>query len=160
MNTQTQTQHAHTPTCVQPDLSITLYLSSSICTQQNLCTVWFVHNSTCPVLFVHSKTCVQSDLSIILPVLFYLYTAKPVYTGVALTFEKLRIANAQHGKNCVSSPAAKTTISTDLPKICPGHDRAGLQTAHRPFWLRHQQYVGTSTPSPRCDGEGRGEGAG
>ena len=51
--------------------------------------------------------------------------------GVALTFEKLRIANAQHGKNCVSSPAAKTTISTDLPKIC--HNRAGLQTAHRPF---------------------------
>ena len=38
-------------------------------------------------------------------------------TGVALTFEKLRIANAQHGKNCVSSPAAKATISTDLPKI-------------------------------------------
>ena len=37
--------------------------------------------------------------------------------GVALTFEKLRIANAQHGKNCVSSPAAKATISTDLPKI-------------------------------------------
>ena len=37
--------------------------------------------------------------------------------GVALTFEKLRIANAQHGKNCVSSPAAKVTISTDLPKI-------------------------------------------
>ena len=33
--------------------------------------------------------------------------------GVALTFEKLRIANAQHGKNCVSSPAAKTRISTD-----------------------------------------------
>ena len=38
-------------------------------------------------------------------------------TRVALTFEKLRIANAQHGKNCVSSPAAKATISTDLPKI-------------------------------------------
>ena len=38
-------------------------------------------------------------------------------SGVALTFEKLRIANAQHGKNCVSSPAAKATISTDLPKI-------------------------------------------
>ena len=38
-------------------------------------------------------------------------------TGVALTFEKLRIAKAQHGKNCVSSPAAKATISTDLPKI-------------------------------------------
>ena len=37
--------------------------------------------------------------------------------GVALTFEKLCIANAQHGKNCVSSPAAKATISTDLPKI-------------------------------------------
>ena len=37
--------------------------------------------------------------------------------GVALTFEKLRIANAQHGNNCVSSPAAKATISTDLPKI-------------------------------------------
>ena len=37
--------------------------------------------------------------------------------GVALTFEKLRIASAQHGKNCVSSPAAKATISTDLPKI-------------------------------------------
>ena len=51
--------------------------------------------------------------------------------GVSLTFEKLPIANAQHGKNCVSSLAAKTTISTDLPKIC--HDRAGLQTAHRPF---------------------------
>ena len=45
--------------------------------------------------------------------LHYIYT----YTGVALTFEKLRIANAQHGKNCVSSPAAKATISTDLPKI-------------------------------------------
>ena len=55
------------------------------------------------------------------------------FAGVALTFEKLRIANAQHGKNCVSSRAAKTTISTDLPKICPGHDRAGLQTVHRPF---------------------------
>ena len=55
------------------------------------------------------------------------------FPGVALTFEKLRIANAQHGKNCISSPAAKTTISTDLPKICSGHDRAGLQTAHRPF---------------------------
>ena len=54
-------------------------------------------------------------------------------TGIALTFEKLRIANAQHGKNCVSSPAAKTTISTNLPKICPGHNRAGSQTAHRPF---------------------------
>ena len=81
-------------------------------------------------------------------------------SGVALTFEKLRISNAQHGKNCVSSPAAKTTISTDLPKICPGHDRAGLHTAHRPFWLRHQQYVGTSIPSPGWDGEGRGEGAG
>ena len=38
-------------------------------------------------------------------------------SGVALTFEKLRIANAQHGKNCVSSPATKATISTDLPKI-------------------------------------------
>ena len=38
-------------------------------------------------------------------------------SGVALTFEKLRIANAQHGKNGVSSPAAKATISTDLPKI-------------------------------------------
>ena len=38
-------------------------------------------------------------------------------SGVVLTFEKLRIANAQHGKNCVSSPAAKATISTDLPKI-------------------------------------------
>ena len=38
-------------------------------------------------------------------------------TGVALTFEKLRIENAQHGKNCVSSPAPKATISTDLPKI-------------------------------------------
>ena len=38
-------------------------------------------------------------------------------TGVALTFEKLRIANAQHGKNCISNPAAKATISTDLPKI-------------------------------------------
>ena len=38
-------------------------------------------------------------------------------SGVALTFEKLRIANTQHGKNCVSSPAAKATISTDLPKI-------------------------------------------
>ena len=37
--------------------------------------------------------------------------------GVALTFEKLHIANAQHGKKCVSSPAAKATISTDLPKI-------------------------------------------
>ena len=37
--------------------------------------------------------------------------------GVALTFEKLRIANAQHGKNCVNSPAAKATINTDLPKI-------------------------------------------
>ena len=80
-------------------------------------------------------------------------------SGVALTFEKLRIANVQHGKNCVSSPAAKTTISTDLPKICPGHDRAGLQTAHRPFWLRHHQYVGTSIPSLGWDGEGRGEGA-
>ena len=34
-------------------------------------------------------------------------------SGVALTFEELRIANAQHGKNCVSSPAAKTAISTD-----------------------------------------------
>ena len=78
--------------------------------------------------------------------------------GVALTFEKLRIANAQHGKNCVSSPAAKTTISTDLPKIC--HDRAGLQTAHRPFWLSHQQYIGTSIPSPGWEGGGGGEGAG
>ena len=38
-------------------------------------------------------------------------------TGVALTFEKLRIANAQHGKNYVSSPAAKATISTDLRNI-------------------------------------------
>ena len=56
-----------------------------------------------------------------------------VHTGVTLRFEKLHIANTQHGKNCVSSPAAKTTISTDLPKICPGHSRAGLQTAHRPF---------------------------
>ena len=54
-------------------------------------------------------------------------------TGVALTVEKLRIANAQHGKNCISSPAAKTTISTDLPNISLGHNRAGLQTAHRPF---------------------------
>ena len=43
--------------------------------------------------------------------------AVAVAAGVALTFEKLRIANAQHGKNCVSSPAAKATISTDLPKI-------------------------------------------
>ena len=39
------------------------------------------------------------------------------WAGVALTFEKLRIANAQHGKSCVSSPATKATISTDLPKI-------------------------------------------
>ena len=38
-------------------------------------------------------------------------------SGVALTSEKLRIANAQHVKKCVSSPAAKATISTDLPKI-------------------------------------------
>ena len=53
--------------------------------------------------------------------------------GVAFTFEKLRTANAQQGKKCVSSPAAKTTISTDLPKIFPGHDHADLQTAHRPF---------------------------
>ena len=37
--------------------------------------------------------------------------------GVALTFEKMRIANAQRGKKCVSSPAAKATIRTDLPKI-------------------------------------------
>ena len=79
-------------------------------------------------------------------------------SGVALTFEKLRIANAQHGKNCVSSPAAKTTISTDLPKICPGHDHAGLQTAHSTFWLRHQQYVGTRIPSPGWDGEEGGQG--
>ena len=42
---------------------------------------------------------------------------KKLRAGVALTFEKLRIANAQHGKNCVSSPATKATISTDLPKI-------------------------------------------
>ena len=42
-----------------------------------------------------------------------------LFAGVALTFEKLCIANAQHGKNCVSSPAAKTTISTDLTKIVP-----------------------------------------
>ena len=83
---------------------------------------------------------------------------KTLQTGVAFTFENLRIANAQHGKNCVGSPAAKTAISTDLPKICPGHDRAGLQTAHRPFWLRHQQYVGTSIPSPGWDREGRGRG--
>ena len=45
------------------------------------------------------------------------HTVTLTHTGVALTFEKLRIANAQHGKNCVSSPAAKATISTDLPKI-------------------------------------------
>ena len=89
--------------------------------------------------------------------LLWTYTAGAA-AGVALTFEKLRIANVKHGKNCVSSPATKTTISTDLPKICPGHDRAGLQTAHRPFWLRHQQYVGTSIPSPGWDGEGRGRG--
>ena len=44
-------------------------------------------------------------------------TSQQHATGVALTFEKLRIANAQHGKNYVSSPAAKATISTDLPKI-------------------------------------------
>ena len=37
--------------------------------------------------------------------------------GVALAFEKLRIANAQHGNKCVSSPAAKAIVSTDLPKI-------------------------------------------
>ena len=45
------------------------------------------------------------------------HTHTHTLTGVALTFEKLRIANAQHGKNCVSSPAARATISTDLPKI-------------------------------------------
>ena len=39
------------------------------------------------------------------------------WAGVALTFEKLRIGNAQHGKYCISSPASKATISTDLPKI-------------------------------------------
>ena len=49
--------------------------------------------------------------------IMYNYISPQSYTGVALTFEKLRIANAQHGKNCVSSPAAKATISTDLPKI-------------------------------------------
>ena len=40
-----------------------------------------------------------------------------ILSGVALTFEKLCIANAQHGKNYVSSPAAKATISTDLAEI-------------------------------------------
>ena len=51
-------------------------------------------------------------------VITVLYSRREEYgTGVALTFEKLRIANAQHGNNCVSSPAAKATISTDLPKI-------------------------------------------
>ena len=39
-----------------------------------------------------------------------------IHAGVALTFEKPCMANAQLGKNCVSSPAAKATISTDLPK--------------------------------------------
>ena len=42
----------------------------------------------------------------------YLHYISCLRSGVALTFEKLRIANAQHGKNCISSPAAKTTIST------------------------------------------------
>ena len=63
----------------------------------------------------------QTGVMFILPnvkqtgVMFILPNVKQ--TGVALTFEKLRIANAQHGNNCVSSPAAKATISTDLPKI-------------------------------------------
>ena len=48
---------------------------------------------------------------------FVSYKVVSSKSGVALTFEKLCIANAQHGKNCVSSPAAKATISTDLPKI-------------------------------------------
>ena len=47
----------------------------------------------------------------------YLIMVMIIITGVALTFEKLMIAKAQHGKNCVSSPAAKVTISTDVPKI-------------------------------------------
>ena len=44
------------------------------------------------------------------------YEHLSIWPGVALTFEKLRIANAQHGKNCVSSPAAKATISTTYLK--------------------------------------------
>ena len=114
----------------------------------------FLHTHTDTLSYTHTHTCTQMHVHRHRRVSVIVY-----HTGVALTFEKLRIANAQHRKNCVSSPAAKTTISTDLPKICPGHDRAGLQTAHRPFWLRHQQYVGTSIPSLGMDGEGRGEGA-
>ena len=53
-------------------------------------------------------------------------TKQKLCSGVALTFEKLCIANAQHGKNCVSSPAAKATITTNLPKI----DKLRTQTSN------------------------------
>ena len=97
--------------------------------------------------------------------------ANGLQPGVALTFEKLRIANAQHGKNCVSSPAAKTTINTVLPKR--EHKRlTNFVQFH--FNLRHawrvcvisvygcheHRNVDTSIPSPGWDGEGRGKGAG
>ena len=61
-------------------------------------------------LLCHVPDFVGSDFGLVGLVLMYC-------AGVALTFEKLCIANAQHGKKCVSSPAAKATISTDLPKI-------------------------------------------
>ena len=118
-----------------------MFLAKGTSNMQSVSQRWVCFdNVTC----CHAETGGRSNLSYLVIVIFT--------PGVALTFEKLRIANAQHGKNCVSSPAAKTTISTDLPKICPGHDHAGLQTAHRPFWLRHQQYVGTSIPSPGWGG--------
>ena len=90
--------------------------------------------------------------------------------GVALTFEKLRIANAQHGKNCVSSPAAKATISTDWLEIDKHENTTNFVQLH--FNLRHawrvcvisvygcheHRNVGTSIPPPGCDGERRGRG--
>ena len=64
-------------------------------------------SSSHDLLHVMSALCVARDSHTIAPGPF------ECASGVALTFEILRIANAQRGKNCVSSPAAKATISTD-----------------------------------------------
>ena len=41
----------------------------------------------------------------------------PIQGSHSLLRNCVYIANAQHGKNCVSSPGTRATINTDLPKI-------------------------------------------
>ena len=109
-------QSAHTHTYARVCLLTHMHIHTHACahmhtythtnTESQTHTHTHTHTHTYTYTHTHTHTCTHTHT--------HTNTHIP---GVALTFEKLRIANAQHGKNCVSSPAAKATISTDLPKI-------------------------------------------